>query len=134
MHVEEKKRRPLPLIVREVHRLRLQIRSDGLDGGAELAGLCRPVPGFDRDVHFDKKAHRLPLDEGGIVAVPDVAGHTPSTAGLPLVDGKVLPDIPQRLAAGLGSQGDGVRASFKRPVTRHLHFIDRKRELDPKRS
>jgi hypothetical protein len=60
MHVEEKKRRPLPMVVREIDSLGLQIRQDGLDGGAEYAGLRSPVPGFNRDVHFDKKSYRSP--------------------------------------------------------------------------
>src|SRR5574341_1996306 len=83
LHVEEKKRRPLSIVVREIHGFGLQIRQDGLDGCAELSGLRRPVPGFDRDIHLDKKAHRSPRDEWWIVAVPDIAGHAPGAAGLP---------------------------------------------------
>jgi hypothetical protein len=53
MHFEEKKRRPLPIVIREVDCLGLQIRQDGLDGCAKRACPRRPIPGFDRDVHFD---------------------------------------------------------------------------------
>lgn len=134
LHVEEKKCRPLSIVVREIHGFGLQICQDGMDGGAELAGLRSPVPSFDRDVHLDKKAHRSPRDEWWIVAVPDIAAHAPSAAGLPFVDGDVLPNILYGLPPSLGSQHDGVRASFKRPVTRHLHLIDRKCEFYTKRS
>src|SRR5262249_49556045 len=43
------------------HGLGLHIREDGLNGGPERSRLHRPVPGLNRNVHFDKKSHRFPL-------------------------------------------------------------------------
>lgn len=45
-----------------------------------------------------------------------------------------FPFVPYRLAPGLGSQGDGVRASLKCPVPRHVHLIDQKRKIHAKGS
>src|SRR5437899_11464823 len=50
LHFEEKKRRPLTIVVREINGFGLQIRQYGLDGCAELSGLRGRVPGLDGDV------------------------------------------------------------------------------------
>src|SRR5882724_6807564 len=88
MHFEEKKRRPLPMVVREIDGLGLQIRQDGLDGRAERAGLRSSIPGFDRDIHFDKESHKSPPYELWIVAISDVLSPDPARpaheCGLPL--------------------------------------------------
>src|SRR5215475_14935793 len=78
MHFEEEKRRPLPMVVREIDGLELQIRQDGLDGRAECAGLRSSIPGFDRDIYFDKESHRLPLNALWIVAISDVLSPEPA--------------------------------------------------------
>src|SRR5262245_59199864 len=56
LHVEDQQGRPFPLIIDEIHGLGLHIREDGLNGGPERSRLYRPVPGLDRNVHFDKKS------------------------------------------------------------------------------
>src|SRR5690242_16648207 len=61
LHVEEQQGRPLSIIIDKVHGLGLHIREDGLNGGPERSRLHRPVPGLNRNVHFDKKTHRCPL-------------------------------------------------------------------------
>ena len=52
LHIEENERCALPVVVREINGLWLQICHNGLDGRTEFSGLRGHVPGLNGDVNL----------------------------------------------------------------------------------
>jgi hypothetical protein len=52
LQMQNDERRPLPMIIREIHRFRLQVCQDGLDRSTQFAGLCGGVTRLNRNISF----------------------------------------------------------------------------------